>query len=163
MDDGFTLPAIIEPEEWCVVFHRKAASRAFSLIAMGRFKHVAAFAHLPAQRAWLYFDLQFSHLRNAVIPDTPEGRALLGSLIDDTEIVRMRRRGGRARWMRFGLICTTAVKHLLGLSGGALRPDALYRYCLQNGGVVLDESTGPARPAAGRPDAGAATPGCAAG
>lgn len=37
---------------------------------------------------------------------------------------------------RVGLWCVTAVKHLTGLRSGALRPKALFRHLLRNGGEV---------------------------
>lgn len=130
-----------EPERWTVVFHRSAQNWFFSVIAMGHFKHVSAFAWLPDLQVWLVYDVAFRRTRIVVLPDTPESKALLGRVIRGNAIVTMRRRDDALPIFRVGLFCTTAIKHLIGLRSGALRPDALFRSCLRNGGELSDDAS----------------------
>lgn len=140
MDPPIELPAAVEPDLWNVVFHRRASNRFFAFIAFGKFKHVSAFAYVPGVRAWLVFDVQYRNIRTVILPDSVAGNAVLAALTVDSEIVQVRRRGGRHQILLRLLpwSCVPAICHLLGLPGGALRPDALYRYCLRIGGKVID-------------------------
>lgn len=128
-----------EPSRWTVVFHRTAANRFFSIIAMGHFKHVSAFAWVPDLRVWAIYDVSFRRTRFAFLPDTPESKALLQQVITGNCMVTMEAREDAFPIFRIGLYCTTAIKHLLGLRGGALRPDALFRLCVREGGKVSDD------------------------
>lgn len=128
-----------EPARWSIVFHRQAENRIFGLIAMGRFKHVSAFAWLPGPRVWVHYDLGFCRTRIIVLPDTAESKAYLAALIAGNAIVTMKARGDARPFMRLGLFCTSAVKHLIGLQGFGLRPDALYRLMVSRGGEASDD------------------------
>jgi hypothetical protein len=131
----FELPATVEPEEWTVVFHTKASSWWFNFIALGRFKHVSAFAYLPGLQGWVIHDWQHGGLRVAVLPHSDGACRLIRSMFGpDTKWVEVRRRAGPASRFGFRLgSCVGAVKHLLGIPGHALRPDALYRYLVRHG------------------------------
>ena len=130
-----------EPERWTVVFHRVAGNRFFSWLAMGHFKHVSAFAWVPDLKVWLVYDVSFRRTRIVLLPDTPESKAHLAKIITGNCMVTLNARHDAFPVMRFGLLCTTAIKHLLGLSGGALRPDALFRLCVREGGAVSDDAS----------------------
>lgn len=148
---------VLKPAEamrWTVVFHREAENWLFSLIAMGRFKHVSAFAWVPECAVWLHYDVGFRRTRIIVLPDTAESKAYLGQLITGNAIVTMPVRGDAVPLARFGLLCTTAIKHLIGLSCSALRPDALFASCLRHGGELSDDA-GQNNPTSSRSDAGA--------
>lgn len=153
-----------EAERWTVVFHRKAENWIFGLIAMGRFKHVSAFAWLPDVQRWLVYDVGFRRTRIVVLPDTIESRAHLARVITGNAIVTMPVRTDAMPVMRLGLFCTSAIKHLIGLPGGALRPDALFASCLRHGGELSDDA-GAANSPTDRPKSGgrAATGSAAAG
>jgi hypothetical protein len=129
-----------EPARWTVVFHRTAANWFFSAIAMGHFKHVSAFAWVPECRIWAIYDVSFRRTRFAFLPDTPESKKLLTDVITGNCMVTMTARDDAFPIVRLGLYCTTAIKHLLGLRGGALRPDALFRLCVREGGKVSDDA-----------------------
>lgn len=125
------LPEAVEPVEWTVVFHREASSRWFALIALGRFKHVSAFAYLPGLKGWVIHDWQYGGLRVAVLPHSDEACRLLTAMFPTatTEWVPWRRSADPSSRSGFRLgTCVGAVKHLLGVPGHALRPDGLYRY-----------------------------------
>ena len=138
-----------EPTRWTIVFHRKAENWFFSLIAMGRFKHVSAFAWLPDVGVWLVYDLGFRRTRIAVMPDTAESKAHLARVITGNAIITMPVQLDALPVMRLGLFCTSAVKHLIGLRSSALRPDALFASCLRHGGELSDDA-GPASSPNGR-------------
>jgi len=145
-----------EPTRWTIVFHRKAEHWLFALIAMGRFKHVSAFAWLPDTRVWLIYDMGFRRTRIMVLPDTVEAKAYLGALITGNAMVTMPVRDDALPLLRIGLFCTTAVKHLVGLRCGALRPDALFASCLRHGGELSDDA-GQNNPATRRSQSGYST------
>ena len=130
-----------EPGRWTVVFHRKAENWFFAAIAMGHFKHVSAFAWVPDCQAWVHYDLGFRRTRITLLPDTKKSEAYLAELITGNAIVTMPPRAGVVRVFRLGLFCTTAVKHLIGIGGSALRPDALFASCLRNGGELSDDGS----------------------
>lgn len=142
----FSLPVAIEPVEWTVVFHRKASSRWFALIAMGHFKHVSAFAYAAGPNVWVIHDWQFGGLRVAVLPHSDDACRLIASLFGgpDTEWMPVRRRPS-ATGFRLGT-CVGAVKHLLGLRTWALRPDALYRSLSVSGAIPAHQHRSPSRP-----------------
>lgn len=146
---------VAEAARWTLVFHRVPHNWFFSLIAMGHFKHVSAFAWLPDARVWLLYDVGFRRTRIVALPDTPESKALLTQIITGNAIVTMPVREDALPFWRPGLFCTTGVAHLIGLRSGALRPDALFRSCLRNGGQLSDDedrsSSAGAHPAGGRP------------
>jgi hypothetical protein len=145
------LPAAVEPEEWTLVFHREASSRWFSFIALGRFKHVSAFAYLPGLKGWVIHDWQHGGLRVAVLPHSDEACRLITSMFGGptTEWVKVRRAPAPPSWTGFRLgSCVGAVKHLLGIPGNTLRPDALYRHLVRHGIVTSAIPAAGAGPAA---------------
>jgi hypothetical protein len=133
------IPAFgIEARRWTVVFHREASNLFFSLIALGHFKHVSALAWIPELDQWWIYDVGFRRTRLKVLVDGPNAQATIAAIIKDNATVTIDVRDDQLPWMRLGLFCTSAVSHLLGLRTGALRPDALYRHLVRNGGVVRD-------------------------
>lgn len=144
---------ITEAEQWFVCFDPRA-SWWVRWLAWGRFNHVRAFAIVPRARIWLFFDVTLGGLTiRAARDQSPEADALINGWSEGCEIVHIRTLHGAGLPMPPLFSCVTAVKHLIGLRGGALRPDALYRHCLANGGRVLDEqgcagAADPAQPSA---------------
>lgn len=124
-----------EPPRWILVFHRRTTNRMVRVLACGRFKHVSAYAFLPVSRVWLIFDVSLERVSPVVVPDGGEFSWLM-SLCADAELVSMPRRNGGRMLPLFGW-CVPAIAHLLGLRTWALRPDALYRYCLAHGGLRM--------------------------
>lgn len=149
----------VEPQRWTLVFHRSAQNWVFSLIALGHFKHVSAFAWLPELKVWLVYDVTFRRTRLVVLPDTQESKSLICDVIRGNALVSMTVRHDAFPIMRLGLFCTTAIKHLIGLRSGALRPDALFRLCVAEGGELSDDAA-QSHPATGRSEScGRATAG----
>lgn len=133
-----------EPQVWNVVFNREAAS-GWSRWVPGIFKHVRAYAFLPALEVWVFYDVAFSGTRIAVVPQGPAAIEAIYSFIGPegcSEIVSVKRQAMRRRRFPLGNFCTAALRHLLNLPGGALLPDGFYRECLRNGGLPFETDDG---------------------
>lgn len=156
-----TFPASVEPTLWNVVFHPTTATWWLDLLPIGRFKHVSAFAYVHGLRGWVLYDVQLGGTKIVVLPDLPASLDLIAKLTEGCDIIAMRRRAGGATGLRLGFWCVPAIKHLIGLRSGALRPDRLRRDCLRHGGQIINE-TAESRSADG-PDAGNGSPAGAAG
>lgn len=151
--DEVPIPTVAEPAEWFVLFHTKAFNRWFSLIALGRFKHVSAIGYYPGFKAWIVYDVQFSRTQLVLIARDAAARATLARYTAGCTMVKIARRDGWSPlWSRFGFFCVPAIKHLLGVRSCALRPDALYAHLIRNGGIAIDGRDG-------RPDHANADPG----
>lgn len=136
-----TGPLICQPAIWTVVFNRRAATRWASWLAMGTYKHVRAYAYVPYLHVWVFFDPKLSGTDIIVAADGEPANAMITSWIKDADLLRMRRCGWRAGFPLFGF-CVPAIKRLLGLRCVSLRPDALYRFCLRNGGQPFEGANG---------------------
>lgn len=134
-----TLPCAIEPDEWFVVFHPHAINRWLSLLACGHFKHVSAFAYCPGIKAWLLYDAQWSGLRLILFPHATAAAALVKYTAGCAIVKAPRRSRPMGLVSRLGFFCVPAVKHLLGVRCPIMRPDALYRHLLRNGGTRIDD------------------------
>jgi len=120
---------------------------------MGHFKHVSAFVYVPEFDVWQFFDAEYSGFRN-IIATHEAARKQIGHYVEcGCEIVKFSRTGAKmGASSRAGFYCVTAVKHLLGVRGRALRPDGLYRLLLANGGQLVNDAA-----SSSRSDVGAGT------
>lgn len=132
------LPEVVEVVDWTLVFHRSAAARWVERLACGRYKHVSAFAWVRELRVWVIYDVKLSGSPILLLPDSQAALDRLAEHTCGADLMRMPRRAGGG--FAFGFFCVPAIKHLVGLRGGALRPDALWRDCLRQGGKVVDGS-----------------------
>ena len=140
-----------EPSEWFVVFHPDASSRWLSALAMGHFKHVSAFTYVPVGDCWLFLDAEWTGLR-IVHASHDVARQQIARYAAHCVIVKFKCAATPMNWRgRAGFTCVSAIKHLLRVRTGSLRPDALYRHLLANGGELFDGRTKDSC----RPDAGA--------
>lgn len=130
------LPTAIEPPQWVLAFHRSAARRWTGWLACGRYKHVSAFAYLPEIGLWLWFDVCLDGTHLVALPDSEAGRREIAVWTADADYLRVPRRPAR-RVILAPFYCVAAVRHLVGVPGGALRPDGLWRDCLRNGGELV--------------------------
>jgi len=135
----------IEARRWTVVFHRTSPHWFFRIIALGHFKHVSAMAWIPELSQWWVYDVGFRRTSLKVLVDGPNAAAVIAAIVKDNATVTIDAREDGVPWMRIGLFCTTAVSHLIGLTCGALRPDALFRHLVAQGGVVRDDGGPEAR------------------
>lgn len=131
------MPVAVEPTQWNVVFHPVAATPWMNRLPIGRFKHVSAFAYLAGLKGWLIYDVQMGSTRIIVLPDLDASMQIIGKLTDGCDILSIDRREGGSTGGRLGFWCVPAVKHLIGIRSGALRPDRLYDDLLLNGAKVI--------------------------
>lgn len=131
-----------EPDSWLVVFHEKSSVRWVNRLVWGRFKHVSAVAWFEAARVWVLFDPALPRIQIVAMPENI-GAEVVGGMIDNAGVLRIRTREGFGSvGGRLGLWCVPAVKHLLGLRCGALRPDALWNHCVADGAEVMSHGHG---------------------
>lgn len=126
------------PPVWIVVFCRSIDNRWVRWLACGQYKHVRAYAYLPALKVWLFYDVTLSGTLIHVAPDTPQTEAYIGEFTRDSALVAVKP-GPRHGVPLAPFCCTSAVRHLIGLKSGALRPDRLFRDCLAAGGTLLGQ------------------------
>lgn len=130
-------PLISRPETWVLAFARTAASPWVRWLVWGRYKHVRAYGYVPFLHVWLFYDATFTGIEVIVAADGEAARAQIAGWIDGCDLVRMPRRphANASPVLAMCGWCVPAIKRLIGLRCGALRPDALYEHCLRNGGV----------------------------
>ena len=121
---------------WILLFSKKRGRWWVRLLAFGRYHHVKAIAYLPAVRSWLFYDVKFNGTRLMLAPeDSPDTTALVHDYLQGCDLVAMPRLPMPKRTApHAGFWCTLAMKHLVGISTGALRPDRLWRDCIAAGG-----------------------------
>lgn len=126
---------MIEPN-WTLLFSKKRGRWWVRLLACGRYHHVKAIAYLPAMRAWLFYDVKFNGTRLMLAREGDPGtRAFLHDYLDSCDLVAMPRLPIPKRVApHAGFWCTLAMKHLVGIRTGALRPDRLWRDSVAAGG-----------------------------
>jgi hypothetical protein len=133
---------LIEPN-WILLFCKKRGRWWVRLLACGRYHHVKAIAYLPAMRAWLFYDVKFNGTRLMLAPENDPGtRVFLHDYLDSCDLVAM-------PWLPIpkrvaphaGFWCTLAMKHLVGIRTGALRPDRLWRDSIAAGGKPYENSS----------------------
>ncbi|MDE2040648.1 MAG: hypothetical protein KGJ45_11630 [Elusimicrobia bacterium] len=157
------VPAAQDVESWFLVFHPRCGSNFWQRVVPGRFKHVRAFAWAESVRVWVFYDVWFTGgARVTLAPGGEIGDALVGQYVEGAAVLKMRR--GPERFPPLstlvGFWCVPAVRRLVNLPGGALRPDALWRDCLAHGAeiVIHELPDPPAGPGAGTATAASAAP-----
>jgi hypothetical protein len=132
---------LIEPN-WILLFCKKRGRWWVRLLACGRYHHVKAIAYLPAIRAWLFYDVKFNGTRLMLAPEGDPGtRVFLHDYLDSCDLVAMPRLPIPKRVApHAGFWCTLAMKHLVGIRTGALRPDRLWRDSVAAGGRPYESS-----------------------
>lgn len=127
-----------EPKDWYVVFDPVASAKWIDWLACGRFKHVSCFGFVERAQTWVFFDFQLDRSRLYVVGNH-EADILIGAYSTGKTVVRMATPlipDYSKNWTT-GLWCVPAVAHILGLKTCALRPDALFRQCLAQGGEII--------------------------
>lgn len=130
-------PLIVSPEIWTLVFNREASTWWASWLAFGRYKHVRAYAYVPFLHVWVFYDVHLTGTEIIMTADGEAARRQIAAWIVKADLIRMQRRAGKLGPPLFGF-CVPAIKRLLGLRCVVWRPDALYRFCLKNGGAVFE-------------------------
>jgi hypothetical protein len=129
-------PGAGEPTQWFVCFSRHAATWWLDLLPVGKFKHVRAFGLVPAINTWIFFDPALDRTAIRVARGDAASR-MIGEWMIDSEVVRVQTISRETLRPRLTGWCVPQVKAVLGLSCGALRPDALLQDCLRLGGRVI--------------------------
>lgn len=138
-------PGAGEPARWILCFSRQAQRRWMNWFPfIGPYKHVRAFGCVPGINTWIFYDAALD--RTSVLVARGEtARALMAEWLHGADAIGMDVRTGRACIPRLGTWCVPAVKHLIGLRSGALRPIGLWRDCVRHGGEVIEGARSPAR------------------
>lgn len=135
------LPPMIEPDRWTIAFHRTSPYWWVRLLACGRFKHVSAFAWVKPLGLWVYYDVTLFGTKLILLPDSEQATAWLTAQTADADLVQMPRRSIAGRWPVIApFYCVPAIKHLIGVRGGAL-PIHFYKACLRAGGQRIGDSS----------------------
>jgi hypothetical protein len=140
----------VEPKEWLILFHRTSTPWV-SRICWGEFKHVSALAHVPSAGAWVSLSWELGRTRVSLIADGEDFKVWFAAASADADMLRMKAPPfDLGSWRpRIGLTCVSAVKHLLGISGGALRPSSLWRLLIAHGAEIVTHGQ-PVRAEGGR-------------
>lgn len=134
----------VDPLCWVVIFRPTSENWLIRNLMPGRFKHVAACCHIAPFNLWVTYDVGLSGTKITVIPDGEQVATILAPWLDGCTLVLMTKAPkARTRLPLFGW-CAPSIARLIGLRCGALRPDALYRQCLRNGGTIVDGASAPA-------------------
>ncbi len=136
MIDVVTGPLIVQPQSWTLVFSRVAFTRWAGWLAFGRYKHVRAYAYVPFLHVWIFYDV---HLRGVDLFVAADGQPALNVIrvwTQNADLLIVPRETSPQVSVTFGF-CVPAMKRLLGIRCGALRPDALYRHCIRNGCATI--------------------------
>lgn len=136
--NGTTRLEDCRPLEWHVVFHRDSSRWWVKWLSWGRYQHVSAFGQVKKTGVWLFYEVMTGRTEVMAVPDD-KADPLLGLYASKGCIVRMMApipADDRLK-LKPGFWCVPAIAHLLGLKTCALRPDALLRHCLANGGTIV--------------------------
>ncbi len=121
---------------WTLCFHR--TSSMWWARYIGTYKHVSAYAYIPGEKLWLFYEVSTQPTSIIVVRDGAH-IDLLAKFIRDADLVAMQRNpAAPMRYRRrLALTCVSAVRDLIGLDSGALLPGRLYRDCLAAGGETF--------------------------
>lgn len=130
------LPPLIEPDVWTLAFHRTSPWFWVRLLAIGRYKHVSAFAWVQPYGMWVWYDITLFGTKIILLPDSQQALAWLTAQTADADLVKVST--GKSRMPLLApFYCVSAVKHLVGIPGGALLPTTLFDDCLRHGGKLI--------------------------
>lgn len=122
---------------WNIIFLKAERRRHYlDLLTPRDWRHVVAFGW--SNERWIVYDVGDKRSQILVLDDlqfdawreTVEDRVTAGVQFEATDRT--------VPVARIGLWCVTAIKHLTGIRSGALRPKALFKHLLRNGGKVHD-------------------------
>ena len=136
MDERLLLQAA-DPDTWIVIFNPVTTCGWSKWLSFGHFKHVAAMAYVPQARMWVTYDVGRFGNRVTIVPKGQE--AQFAEWVEGCTLVIMPRRYNAARFPPILGWCVPAVRRLIGLRSGALRPTTLYRHCLRDGGKIISD------------------------
>lgn len=135
-------PLISKPQSWMLVFDRVAPTPFLDFVAFGRYKHVRAFGYVPFLHVWIFFDPHWTANDLFVAADGSPATDLMQNWIINSDVMRFRRLECNRPGPPLAGWCVPAIKRLIGLRSSALRPDSLWRDCLENGGEPIEADHG---------------------
>jgi hypothetical protein len=111
-----------------------------SFIAFGQLKHVRAFGYVPQLKAWIFYDVCIG-MTNIYLAKGRHAEWLIHSWCEDCAVLELPVADAAQHrpLVRLGFWCVPAIKHLLRLRSRALRPDRLWRDCLQSGARIIHD------------------------
>lgn len=137
----------LEPDEitlWFIAFYRTCATEWLGNIIPGKYKHVNCFGWSQRCQVWVFYEVALGETRIRVAPAGTEGDKALAAWTMDADIIQLAKQVSDNKlkfYERLGFWCVPAVKHLVGIPGGALRPDKLWRDCLKANAKVICQVT----------------------
>lgn len=133
---------LVSPKRWQVCFAAHSDIWWVQRLVPGRFKHVRAFGFVPIEQVWVFVDVTLGGVTVQAARDgTNSADWLIHEFIKDCEVLSVEAR--RSTGVPVGGWCVPSIRRLLGIPGGALLPDRLWRDCLRHGAVPLDEVSRP--------------------
>lgn len=143
-----------EPDEirrWFIVFWPGSVPglNRWTRAVPGRFKHVSAFGYSDPCKTWVWYDVGLTGTEVRVLPGTKQSELLLGEWTLGCEVLVIAAGRRPNAVARLGMFCTSAVRHLCAVPGGALLPDGFRKDCLRHGAEVVihaERAEGPAGP-----------------
>jgi hypothetical protein len=147
-------PPIWSPQQWLLIFETKS-HWLVERLCPGKFKHVCAAGYVPAIDTWLVYSVDLDGTKFGAFRPGKDFQDWLAIAVVRAGVLRMPAgKPGALPWLTFW--CVPAIKHLVGIRGGALWPDQLWRYCLANGAEIVVSEDEPAQNSGIRPGEGGA-------
>ena len=119
---------------WNVVFLDVPRSSWWDWFTSDGWRHCCAFGYSVTGECWVIYDVADKTSRISIVDDYWFDRWVGVRRNRITSIIQIETKEGGDERARLGLWCVTAIKHLVGLRSGALRPKALHRDLLRHGG-----------------------------
>lgn len=135
-------PLIVAPETWVLVFNREASTWWASWLALGRYKHVRAYAYVPFLHVWVFYDVHLGGTDIFLAADGAPAHSVMAHWNENADLVSFKRMSIDIQPSPIFGFCVPAIKRLVGLKCVAMRPDALYRQCLRHGGIPFEVPDG---------------------
>lgn len=127
-----------EITEWYIAFYPHHGHWWTKFIP-GRWKHCAAFSFSRIARTWVFLDVSIYGVKCIVLPASEDSHLVLAHWTAGAGVLKMPAQCHLAPRPRLGMWCVPFVKHLIGIKGGAVRPDALWKDCLRQGAEVISD------------------------
>ena len=131
--------ADLAPAIWQVAFFRDEPLYWFDRFLHRGFMHVMCFGYSTPAKAWIVYDPALDGVDLRAIPHGEAMAKFYQDLIENrATIIRVRTGDGVAPWRhRFFFTCVTGVKQIVRSRSGALRPLALLRDLIAEGGEIV--------------------------
>jgi len=135
------VPIVTRPSRWFICFRKSSPTWWIDAFA-GRYKHVAAFGHIPGQELWLFYGWSLVGTEMLVIPDR-HATGSINAMIADCVVVEYDPPADPHVWKRWHPVnsCVSKIADMVGIPSSALRPTGFLRDCLRHGGRIVIDGT----------------------